>query len=187
MFGEDASNNILEFLALAINIWLACLESKAQDCILALGDNTSALGWVYRSGRLTRTSTYFFAAQKIAKKIAEVTMEHEVCLCTQHLKGVHNDVADLLSFEGSHRGYPHPLALDLPNDAELTQRFHSYLPQLIPHNFEISDLPPDVLSWATLVLRTYELSLIRAKSSLTKSDDRSWRRWQALLQRPRPI
>ena len=98
MFGDDSSNNILEFLALGINIWLMCMEADVHDCILALGDNTSALGWVYRSGRLPRSSSYFVAAQAIAKKIAEVTMAHQVGLCTQHLKGVHNDVADLLSF-----------------------------------------------------------------------------------------
>ena len=64
-------------------------------------------------------------------------------------------------------GYPHPLAFDKPDDETLTQRFHSHLPQLIPRSFVISDLPPEILSWATRVLRMYESSLIRVKSNHT--------------------
>jgi hypothetical protein len=38
---------------MAINIWLACLESKGEEhCILAIGDNTSANGWLHNSSRL---------------------------------------------------------------------------------------------------------------------------------------
>ena len=29
---------------LAANVWLECLESDAQDCILSIGNNTSAVG-----------------------------------------------------------------------------------------------------------------------------------------------
>ena len=41
-------NNYLEFLAMIINIWVACLEGpKSPQCLLALGDNTSTIGWVF--------------------------------------------------------------------------------------------------------------------------------------------
>ena len=43
-----------EFLALAINMLLMlhdCNDSTSE-CFLALGDNTSGLGWIHRSGHL---------------------------------------------------------------------------------------------------------------------------------------
>jgi hypothetical protein len=53
IFGHPGVNNLLEFLGMAINIWLACLESGGEEhCILAIGDNTSAIGWLHNSSRL---------------------------------------------------------------------------------------------------------------------------------------
>ena len=90
------------------------------------------------------------------------------CLASQHTKGQANLVADLLSWSGNVRGTPHPSALDDPLDAELTLRFHSFLPQLIPRSFAISPLPTEVLSWLTLALQTLESSWIRNKNRDTK-------------------
>ena len=43
--GNKVINNLLEFLGMAINIWLSCLDSDGcESCILAIGDNTSAIG-----------------------------------------------------------------------------------------------------------------------------------------------
>jgi hypothetical protein len=48
IYGDDTVNNILEFLAMANTIWLQLIDDPdEQRCILALGDNTSALGWIY--------------------------------------------------------------------------------------------------------------------------------------------
>jgi hypothetical protein len=46
--GDSRMNNVLEFLAMAISIWLQVLDTPDdQDCILALADSTSAIGWLY--------------------------------------------------------------------------------------------------------------------------------------------
>jgi hypothetical protein len=82
------------------------------------------------------------------------------CLASQHLKGSLNVIADLLSYCGSSRATPHPLAADSPDGRTLTRRFHSSLPQLIPQNFEISPVPADIFSFAVLVLQTTEWSFI---------------------------
>jgi hypothetical protein len=54
--GLDIPNNVLEFLDMMVTIWLVLVECAAthseQDCILALGDNTSAIGWLFKSGKL---------------------------------------------------------------------------------------------------------------------------------------
>jgi hypothetical protein len=60
LYGSDRVNNLLEFLGMAINIWLECLDRKEESysCILALGDNTSAVGWLHNSSRLVSNGTY---------------------------------------------------------------------------------------------------------------------------------
>jgi hypothetical protein len=51
LYGLDIANNVLEFLGMMVTIWLVLVEcdetSSQQDCILALGDNTSATGWLF--------------------------------------------------------------------------------------------------------------------------------------------
>ncbi len=43
--------NILEYIAQITSIWIDILEgrTKKEDCILDIGDNTSAMGWLRRS------------------------------------------------------------------------------------------------------------------------------------------
>jgi hypothetical protein len=173
LFGLDTANNVLEFLAMGINIWIIILEcardGMTEECILVLGDSTSALGWLYRTGKIEKTSFYYEAVQMIARKIARLIIGSSHSLASQHLKGELNVVADLLSYSGTSREKPHPLAADNPDNAELTRRFHSSLPQLIPESFEICQLPAEILSFATLVLQTTESSYIRSRKLRTKA------------------
>ena len=39
--------NLLKFIGMAVSVWLECLEADVHDCILAIGDNTSAVGWLH--------------------------------------------------------------------------------------------------------------------------------------------
>jgi hypothetical protein len=54
IYGEDIANNVLEFLGIMITVWLVILkcnqQGSKQECILALGDNRSAIGWLYKPG-----------------------------------------------------------------------------------------------------------------------------------------
>lgn len=161
IYNCNHSNNALEFLGMAINIWLAIKRGQRLDCILAIGDNTSAIGWLFHSSKLAPKSMYFETVQLISRKIASLVIDAEVCLAGQHLQGTRNDVADLLSYYGNMRGKPHPLAPDNPDNETLTMRFHQFCHQLIPRSFEINQLPNDVLSWTVQVLQTFESSLIR--------------------------
>ena len=68
--------NLLEFLTQVIQVWLDILENRIQpeDCILALGDNTSAMGWLRRSNfRETKNEDEeseldWFAKQQVSRK-----------------------------------------------------------------------------------------------------------------------
>jgi hypothetical protein len=174
IYGKDISNNVLEFLGMMITVWLVILECAEhgieQACILAIGDNTSAIGWLYKASKLDPSSPYYKAVQLIARKLARLITDSTHCLASQHIKGEQNIVSDLLSFEGTARGYAHPLAPDFPSDSILTERFHSCIPQLIPEDFAISPLPSEILSFLTLALQTIESSLIQSKKSPTKNE-----------------
>jgi hypothetical protein len=172
IYGVDIANNVLEFLAMMVAIWLLLLEcdDSDQDCIMALGDNTSAIGWLYKSSRLPPDSPYYKPVQLISRKLARLVTASSHCLASQHIQGEQNTVSDLLSFAGNVRGYPHPLAPDFPSDSVLTQRFHSHLHQLIPEHFVISPLPSEISSFVILALQTTESSLIQNKKKRTKNE-----------------
>ena len=122
IFGHKGINNLLEFLGMAVNIWLACLESEGgENCILAIGDNTSAIGWLHNSSRLDTLWDAQKAHLQVARKIASLLIDFRCCLASQHLKGELNVVADLLSFVGDNsRGKSHPIADDTTSNDELT-------------------------------------------------------------------
>jgi hypothetical protein len=173
IYGVDIANNVLEFLGMMVTIWLVILEceqdSSEEDCILALGDNTSAIGWLYKSSRLLPGSPYYEPVQLIARKLARLVLSSSHCLAGQHIKGDQNTVSDLLSYAGAVRGYAHPLAPDFPSDSVLTARFHQHIPHFIPDGFAISPLPSEISSFVILALQTIESSWIRNRKKPTKN------------------
>jgi hypothetical protein len=92
-YGEDTANNVLEFLGMAVSIMLLLKEAADnQDCILVLGDNTAAVSWIFRSGRVSRNSRYYRAVKLIARTIASHALQAGAQICSQHLAGVTNTV-----------------------------------------------------------------------------------------------
>ena len=192
LYGRHQANNILEFLALAVGLWLLVKESAddntTEECLMALADNTSAVGWVFRSSRLSSESWYHEPVQLVARKVAMVMISSGNCLCTQHLTGSLNTVADYLSFSHQCRegSKINPLAYDDPPDDILTNRFHSHLSQLVPQGFAICPLPDDVLSFVGLVLRTAESSWTRRSPSQTTTKPESGTDGQGFATPPTP-
>ena len=170
IYGSRKINNLLEFMGMVINVWLTCLEPASdQSCVLAVGDNTSAIGWLHSTSRLDPTWGAHNAHLLVARKLARLLMEHRCCLASQHIKGELNLVADWLSFSGSGRGKHHPLAFDDPPDDILTARFHALIPSQIPANFEISRLPSEILCWTTRVLQIAASYLMDEGKGATKA------------------
>jgi hypothetical protein len=156
LYGSALINNLLEFVGMAVNIWLECLEADAHDCILALGDNTSAVGWLHNSSRLNTKWAAHEAHLVVARHVALLVLNAGCCLASQHIQGDLNTVADLLSFAGGMTragGKRHPIAFDDPPNDILTQRFHLYYSEQIPANFKISPLPKKISSWVLSVLQ----------------------------------
>jgi hypothetical protein len=173
VYGMSEAKNVLEFLAMAITLWLIILDCAARDftgeCILGLGDNTSAIGWIFRSTCLPPESPYYAPVQLIARKVAGLTAESQQCLCAQHLKGGSNFISDWLLFTTQARdGKTNPVAFGDPANDLLINQFHSSFPQLIPQHFEISPLPEEILSFVEQALRITESSMIRSNQKRMK-------------------
>jgi hypothetical protein len=105
IYGKSIANNVLEFLAMTITIWLALEEceknDKVDELILALGDNTSAIGWMFKTGKLPIDSPYYASANFIARKTATLLSRSKNFLVSQHIPGKENEIADWLTFEGA--------------------------------------------------------------------------------------
>ena len=162
LYGSPKINNLLEFLRMAVNIWLECLDADEQDCILSIGDSTLAVGWLLNSSRLSHKCAAHEAHLVVARQVALLVLNASCCLASQHIRGDLNIIADLLSFSGGITragGKRHPIAFDDPPNNILTQRFHLYYMEQIPANFEISQLPSEILSWVLSILRIAASSL----------------------------
>jgi len=156
LYGHPKINNLLEFIGMAVNIWLECLDADDQDCILSIGDNTSAVGWLHNSSRLNHNWAAHEAHLVVARHVALLVLNAGCCLASQHIQGDLNTIADLLSFAGDitrSGGKRHSLAFDDPPNDILTQRFHLYYAAQIPENFKISQLPSEISSWVLSVLQ----------------------------------
>jgi hypothetical protein len=163
--GDGSVNNLLEFVGMVVNVWLSCLEPGSdQACILAIGDNTSAIGWLNHTANIASNAGGTHLAQlNVARKLARTLLKYNCCLASQHVKGELNIVADLLSFEGNDRGKHHPLAYDQPPNDVLTERFIKHLPTQVTEHFNISQLPEEISSWIMRVLRIVESSMTDSK------------------------
>jgi len=175
-YGDDTVNNVLEFLGMAISVLLLLKESAEEQedhpCILVLGDNTSAVSWIFRSGRVSRNSLYYPTVKFIARTIASRALQAGAQICSQHLAGVTNTVADLLSFEGDCRGATNPITIDCPPDDVLTERIHEFYSQVVPSGFKIRHLPAEIESFALSVMQLTARSWTRkAKRPLRKATD----------------
>jgi len=128
--------NLLEFIASFIAIWLDILkdDNKTQyKKYMALTDNSSAVGWLYKSNFNPKTHP---GHDVVARKMAEVLMESESTIESQHIKGAHNVVADSLSRD--HHIHRTHLELILT----------SLYPTQAPPNLKISEiLPPEITCW----------------------------------------
>ena len=67
--------------------------------MLAMGDNTSAMGWLRRSNFRQKddSDVSWNVKQQLGRHFASLTLSSDICLYKQWLKGSDNQVADSLS------------------------------------------------------------------------------------------
>ena len=155
---NNISHNVLEFLGMAISLWLSLIKCKEMGLLnelrLIFGDNTSAIHWIIRSF-LPKTSVDQSTVLFITRKVATLVSESRNFIMPHYLPGIMNSIVNWLSFEGTEfmkQGTGRPIqnliAYDYPPNDVVSNLFFSFFPQLVPAGFQISYLPKEVISFA---------------------------------------
>ena len=150
--------NLLEFISCVIAIWLEIIggTNTPHTRILALTDNSSAVGWLYKSNFNPQAQPGHDA---VARKLARLLMDNETTIESQHISGKHNIIADSLSRD-----------LHIKR-SHLEFLIKQLFPSQIPQTFEISEeLPPEITSWLAslkaLQTKQKELHPVHSPSNL---------------------
>ena len=162
---------LLEFNAAAITIYLTISKSGTTHIILAFTDNSSAVGWLYKAS----FKTFQPAHDKVARWLASTMIRHNSALYSQHIKGSHNMIDDILSRD-----------THIPSEL-LTLTFRMILPEQTPQNFVIYPLFPELASWiaslAQSLTNPQELPVAQPRSKLghlTDGND-SYKEWASKM------
>jgi len=128
--------NLLEFIASVVAIWLDIIDDNGKTehkKYFALTDNSSTVGWLYKSNFHPKTHP---GHDVVARKLASILMESESSLDSQHVKGKHNVVADALSRD-------HHI-----ESTHLEFILKTIFPTQTPKTFKINQtLPTAITSW----------------------------------------
>jgi hypothetical protein len=153
--------NLLEYMTQVISIWTDILENKIKkhDCLLGIGDSTSAMGWLRRSNFRERDETDqdWLAKQLVSRKLANLILDSETLLYKQWLRGEDNVVADSLSRD---------VYFLLPKTHEIFLK--STVASQLPPNFHIQPLQEEICSFISSTLRLLPVNqqrLLQPKAS----------------------
>ena len=154
--------NILEYLAQITAIWIDIIEgiTSKEDCILAIGYNTSAMGWLGRSNfrEENENDKSWDVKQILSRHLATLTLKSDFILYKQWLKGSHNQVADSLSRDAYFLN---------PNTHRLF--LQRTVPQQLPQNFNIRPVPKEIFCFVILILQL--LPEMQLQSSIPKPSE----------------
>jgi len=115
-------------------IWQAVLQDESchEECFLSLGDNSSAVGWLHKASIDPSKNLPLFLA---SRKFAQIVLENNSCIYSQHIPGVSNSIADILSRR-----------FDL-NDDELTTYLNSVSSYQVQNSFRLFPVHQEINSW----------------------------------------
>ena len=138
--------NLLEFLVQVVSIWIDMIEGaiNPHDCLLAIGDNTTAAGWCKRMNFRSNgeADTDWMIKQKVARRLASLVLDKEAVLYTQWFKGIVNVVTDSLSRD---------LYFLLPSSHKIFLQKTAAVQ--LPNNFKIHQVPSKVSCFITSILK----------------------------------
>ena len=136
---------LVVYLAQVVSVWTDVLDNttKPEDCILCMGDNTSAMGWLRRSNfrQEDDSDCTWLIKQEIGRHLATIVLEAGITLYPQWFKGSHNTVADSLSID----------AYFLSANTH-KQFLLATVPQQLPRNFSIRPLPKEITCYLSSML-----------------------------------
>jgi hypothetical protein len=89
---------------MAINVFLETMRNDEDfPCILALGDNTSAIGWLHNTSKLHSDEPCHAAQLFVTRLLAAHLMSRGACLASQHTRGKLNIAVDIISYTTERR------------------------------------------------------------------------------------
>jgi hypothetical protein len=148
--------NLLEFLIQVVTIWVDIDAGNVHphDCLLAMGDNTTAAGWCRRTNfrETTEGEKDWMVKQEVARKLADLILQSDSVLYTQWFKGTWNLVTDSLSRD-----------LHLFSQQSHTLFLQSTVACQLPPKFQIRQLPKKISSFITSVLLQLPVKEQRSK------------------------
>ena len=164
------TNNVLEYMASIITTWIEIYEDRIPplSCCLSLSDSTSTVGWLHRA---TFDSAIRPVHEECSRHIARLMIQTNSTIYSQHQKGKHNTIADLLS------------RWHFLTDIELLTFLRSTFPSQLPTHFWISPVPKEIISWTISMLQKLQTTAAsRSPPTMTKverGNDSSpgWKRW----------
>ena len=164
------TNNLLEFIAQIVCIWIDALEGNLSplSCCLGCSDSSSSVGWMYRSNFDPTTKP---THEYISRHLARILMTYNSTLYSQHQRGKHNLFADILS------------RWHFLTTIELTILLRSKFEKQLPTNFKISPLPNVISCWIISTLQRLQdqtqSRTARTKTETEHGDDGSpgWKEW----------
>ena len=142
--------NLLEFLTQVLKIWSDTIEGKIQkqDCVLAITDSTTTMGWLRRTnfrefkGTDKESDFDWYIKQQVARKLAEICEEFEIVLYSQWIAGVENVGSDSLSRDCLYLS---------PKSHENFLKHFAF--SQVSSNLVIKPLPKKIVSFATSILQ----------------------------------
>jgi hypothetical protein len=144
----QASNNLLEYIALIISPWVDLLAGSLNwgVCALSMTNSTTSAGWLCKTNfrELTGNDPNPVQARvriKTARHHAILLLKAGIKEYSQWFPGRENNVADALL---------HDFAC---SDTALTQILRDTCPSQLPQNFHIAPLPNEISSWLTSLLQ----------------------------------
>ena len=164
------TNNLLEFIAQIVCIWIDALEGNLPplSCCLGCSDSSSSVGWMFRSNFDPHTKPIH---EHCSRHMARILMEYNSTLYSQHQRGKHNLFADILS------------RWHFLTTSELTIFLRTKFSTQLPTTFRISPLPNEISSWIISTLlrlqKQTQSQMGRTKTETGHGDDGSpgWTEW----------
>ena len=164
------TNNVLEYMATIITIWIDALEGLIPNlsCCLGCSDNTSGVGWLHRANFNPITQPVH---EECSRHFARIMMMIRSTLYSLHQTCKHNDIADLLS------------RWHFLTNKELTFFLKSKFESQMPSNFQIYPLRKEISSWIISTLERLKLTTqsqtqhIQTKNEHGNDGSPGWQRW----------
>ena len=130
---------MLEFLASCIGPWIDLIENNLPpfSCTLSQTDSTTTAGWLRKSNFKddNENEIHEHCKLNLARDHASRLLSNDIKEYSQWFPGNKNKVADSLSRDFH------------INDCQLTKLFYKNFQSQMPVNFNISPMPPEIVSW----------------------------------------